>query len=68
MFFDKEFWDNLQEDLRPLYIDYKRIEYLAWSSIDYHAIALLSDKKKKKLAKNPAIPKLKITLMKKKRE
>ena len=52
MFFEKKIWDNIPEELRPLYIDYKRIEYLAWSSIDYHAIALLSDKKKKKLFHN----------------
>ena len=52
MFFEKKKWDNIPEELRSLYILYKRIEYLAWSSIDYHAIASLSDKKKKKLFHN----------------
>ena len=59
MFFDKNFWDNLAEELRPLYIDYKRIEFYAWLSIDFHAIALLSDKKKNKLLDNFQDPPLK---------
>ena len=59
MFFEKKKWDNIPEELRSLYILYKRIEYLAWSSIDYHAIASLSDKKKKKLFHNLQDPPLK---------
>ena len=45
---DEELWDSLPEELEPLHIEYKKIEYLAWKSIDYDKLAKQKEKTKRK--------------------
>ena len=52
MLHDKELWESLPEDLKPLHIEYKKIEFLAWTSIDYDALSKQKGKAKQRRSKN----------------